>query len=45
MGAKGAKRGSRACPKGNIFMTAPFRSLEKVPFLENVPLTEAKDHD
>ena len=28
-----------------FFMTMPSRSLENAPFLENVPLTEAKDHD
>ena len=30
---------------GKFFMTMPLRSLENAPFLENVPLTEAKDHD
>ena len=32
-------------PLGKFFMTTPFRSLENAPFLENMPLTEAKDHD
>ena len=38
------KSGSRGLPPGKIFMTTPFRWLENAPFLENVPLMEAKDH-
>ena len=34
--------GSGAC-RGKIFMTTPFRLLENAPFLENLPLKEAKD--
>ena len=30
---------------GKFFMTTPFRSLENAPFLEILPLKEAKDHD
>ena len=37
--------GFRGLAPGKIFMTTPFRSLENAPFLENVLLTEAKDHD
>ena len=37
--------GSGGKPPGKFFMTTPFRSLENAPFLENVLLTEAKDHD
>ena len=36
--------GPGACPRGKFFMTTPFRSLENAPFLENLPLTEAKHH-
>ena len=43
--AKRARTGSGGLPPGKFFMTTPFRSLENAPFLENVPLTEAKDHD
>ena len=32
-------------PPGKFFMTTPLRSLENAPFLENVLLMEAKDHD
>ena len=39
------KWGSGGLPPGKFLMTTPFRSLENAPFLENVPLTEAKDHD
>ena len=39
------KRGSGGLLPGKFFMTTSFRSLENAPFLENVPLTEAKDHD
>ena len=37
--------GVRGLPPGKFPMNTPFRSLENAPFLENVPLTEAKDHD
>ena len=30
---------------GKFLTNTPFRSLENAPFLENVLLTEAKDHD
>ena len=39
------KWGSGGLPPGKLFMTTPFKLLENAPFLENVPLTEAKDHD
>ena len=39
------KWGSGGLPPGKFFMTTPFRSLENAPLLENVLLTEAKDHD
>ena len=39
------KWGSGGLPLGKFLMTAPFRSLENDPFLENVLLTEAKDHN
>ena len=39
------KWGSGGLPPGKFFMTTPLRSLENAPFLENVLLTEAKDHD
>ena len=39
------KWGSGGLPLGKFFMTTPFGSLENAPFLENVLLTEAKDHD
>ena len=42
---KKKKWGSGGLPPGKLFMTTPFRSLENASFLENVPLTEAKDHD
>ena len=45
MRAKGAKNGSEGLPPGKCFMTTPFRSLESAPFLEIVPVTEAKDCD
>ena len=32
-------------PPGKSFMAMLFRSLENAPFLEKVPLTEAKDHN
>ena len=37
------KWGSGGLPLGKFFM--PFRSLENAPTLENVLLTEAKDHE
>ena len=36
---------SGGLPPGKFFMTTPFTSLENAPFLMNVLLTEAKDHD
>ena len=39
------KRGSGGLGPEKFFMTAPFRSLENAPVLENVLLTKAKDHD
>ena len=39
------KWGSGGLPAGKLFKTTPFRSLENAPVLENVLLTEAKDHD
>ena len=39
------KRGSGGLPQGKFFMARPFRSFGNAPFLKNVPLTEAKDHD
>ena len=42
--SEASKMGSGGLPPGKIFMTTPFRSLENASFLENVPLTEAKDH-
>ena len=42
MRAKQGKMGVRGLAPGKFFMTTPFRSLENAPFLENVPLTEAK---
>ena len=36
------KWGSGGLPPRKFFMTTPFRSLENAPFLENVPLAEAK---
>ena len=47
----GTKRGASKASKnggpgpGKFLMNTPFRSLENAPFLENMPLTEAKDHD
>ena len=47
----GLKRGASEVSKDGgpgackFFMTTAFRSLENAPFLENVPLTEAKDLD
>ena len=46
--ASGASKtgGPGACPRENYSFPRPlFRSLENAPFLENVLLTEAKDHD
>ena len=43
MRPKRAKTGVRGLAPGKFFMTTPFRSLENAAFLENVPLTEAKD--
>ena len=37
--------GSGGVPPGKFFMTTPFRLFENAPSLENVLLTEAKDHD
>ena len=37
------KQGSGGLLPGKFFITMPFRSLENAPFLENLPLTEAKD--
>ena len=37
--------GVRGLAPGKFFKTTPFRSLENAPLLENVLLTEAKDHD
>ena len=45
MQAKWLKMGVGGLPPGKCFMTRPFRSLENAPFLENVLLTEAKDHN
>ena len=45
MRAKRVRTGVLGLAPGKFFMTMPFRSLENAPFLENVPLTEAKDHD
>ena len=42
-GSEETKKGVRG-PPGKFFMTTPFRSLENALFLENLPLTEAKDH-
>ena len=39
------RRGSVGLPPGKFFMTTPFRSLEKAPFLQNALLTDAKDHE
>ena len=39
------KNGGPGLPPGKFSLTTPFRSLENPPFLENVALTEAKDHD
>ena len=32
-------------PKEKIFMSAPLRSMENTPFLENQLSTETKDHN
>ena len=37
--------GSGGLPPGKLFKTTPFRSLENALFLENLSLTEAKDHE
>ena len=39
------KRGPGNLHPEKISMTTPLRSLENAPFLENVLLTEAKDHN
>ena len=43
-GASEARKGEGpgGLPQGKFFMTTPFRSLEKAPTLENVPLSEAR---
>ena len=43
--SEATKMGVRGLAPGKFFMTTPFKSLENAPFLEDVPLTEAKDHD
>ena len=37
--------GAGDLPPGKFSMTTRFKSLENDIFLENVPLTEAKDHN
>ena len=37
--------GVQGLAPGKFSMTTSFRSLENAPFMENVPLTEAKDHN
>ena len=43
--SEASKNGGPGLAPGKIFTTTPSRSLENAPFLENVLLTEAKDHD
>ena len=43
--AKWGMRGAGDLPPGKFSMTTRFKSLENDIFLENVPLTEAKDHN